>query len=141
MVPRETLFRPVVSFVIALVDLVNGMNMKPGDFRRVGHDYRIDIREALQETFVLEVSPEQAEAIEAALREREQEWAEKRLVYRAFDKAARNVVSTLNKWGKGNVSIDLPDADDVEAPDSFKSFAQMMANRAQGLDSHIDSGG
>ena len=48
--------------MIALVDLVNGMNMKPGDFRRVGHDYRIDIREALQETFVLEVSPDNPNA-------------------------------------------------------------------------------
>ncbi len=47
-VPQETLFRPITTFVLALVDLMNGMKMKPGTFRRVGHDYRIDIREAVQ---------------------------------------------------------------------------------------------
>ena len=45
--PQETLFRPVISFVIALVDLLNGMDSKPGEFR-LAHDYRIDLREALE---------------------------------------------------------------------------------------------
>ena len=47
-VPQETLFRPVISFVIALVDLLNGMDSKPGEFRLLAHDYRIDLREALE---------------------------------------------------------------------------------------------
>ena len=40
-VPRETAFRPVITFIITLIDLKNGMNSKPGHFVRLGHDYRI----------------------------------------------------------------------------------------------------
>ena len=68
MVPRETLFRPISSFVIAVFDLLNAMNQKPGVFQRIGHDYRIDLRGSLQKAFGLTASETQAVAIEAALR-------------------------------------------------------------------------
>lgn len=107
LVPRETVFRPVTSFVLALVDLLNGMNMKPGQFRRVGHDYRIDLREALQKTYSLPADPDQEIRIEAALRIREQEWAEKRLIAKTGEKALRAVRDTLNSWGQQSVNLEL----------------------------------
>lgn len=98
-VPRETTWHPVTTFVLTTVDLMNGMDFKPGVFVRRGHDYRIDSREAVIEAFDLPCTPPQAEAIEAALREREQAWATRRMVARKFAKARDSVVSTLKAWG------------------------------------------
>jgi uncharacterized membrane protein len=109
LVPRETKFRPFTSFVLATVDLFNGMQSKPGTFVRRGHDYRIDIREALQVAFGLSCSPEQAEAIEDALREREQQWATRRMVARKLDKARRSIERQLAEWG--SPTIDMADLD------------------------------
>ena len=72
----------MISFVIAIVDLLNGMDSKPGEFKLLAHDYRIDLREALETTFDLSVTLDQRDQIESALRRREQEWAEKRLIAR-----------------------------------------------------------
>ena len=99
LVPRETKFRPITSWVLATVDLLNGMDSKPGTFVRRGHDYRIDIREGLQKAFGLQCTPEQAEAIEEALRSREQEWATRRMVARKLDKARRSIERQLKEWG------------------------------------------
>ncbi len=109
LVPRETKFRPITTFVIATIDLLNGMQSKPGTFVRRGHDYRIDIRAGLEAAFGLESSPEQAEAVEVALREREQEWATRRMVARKLDKARRSIERQLAEWG--SPSIDLADLD------------------------------
>jgi uncharacterized membrane protein len=112
LVPRETKFRPITTFVLATVDLLNGMQSKPGTFERRGHDYRIDIRESLQKAFGLWCSGEQAEAIEAALRKREQEWATRRMVARKLDKARRSIERQLAEWGTPLEMADLdPNAD------------------------------
>jgi len=105
-VPRETYFRPVTTMVLSMVDVLNGMNSKPGQFRRVGHDYRIDLREALQKTFSLPAAPDQELRIETALRTREQEWAQIRL----YAKMVRNVTETINSWGRGSVNLELDEA-------------------------------
>ena len=99
LVPRETKFRPITSFALATVDLFNGMQSKPGTFVRRGHDYRIDIRAGLQAAFGLSCTPPQADRIEAALREREQEWATRRMVARKLDKARRAIERQLAEWG------------------------------------------
>lgn len=114
-VPRETLFRPVISFVIALVDLLNGMDSRPGEFVRSGHDYRIDIREALEKTFDLPATPDQRDRIESALRRREQEWAERRLIARTGEKALRQLRETINSWGQDivNLTVDEQPTDDA----------------------------
>jgi uncharacterized membrane protein len=109
LVPRETKFRPITSFVLATIDLLNGMQSKPGTFVRRGHDYRIDIRLGLQQAFGLPCTPEQAEAIEEALRHREQEWATRRMVARKLDKARRSIERQLAEWG--SPSIDVADLD------------------------------
>lgn len=127
-VPRETLFRPVSSFVIAVMDLLNGMNQRPGDFRRVGHDYRIDVRESLQKVFSLSVSATQAAAIERALREREQLWAQRRLVARTAAKAVRSIERTLNKWGQSTVSMDFAASEDLDIPPAWRNLMKQMTD-------------
>ena len=105
LVPREAKFRPITSFVLATVDLLNGMQSRPGTFVRRGHDYRIDIREGLERAFGLKSSPEQAEGIEAALREREQEWAMRRMIARKLDRARRSIERQLAEWGTPSSEI------------------------------------
>ena len=109
LVPREVKFRPITTFVLATVDLFNGMQSKPGTFVRRGHDYRIDIRMGLQQAFGLACTDEQAEAIETALRTREQQWATRRMVARKVDSARRAIQRQLAEWG--SPSFDLADID------------------------------
>ncbi len=109
LVPREVKFRPITSFVLATVDLFNGMQSKPGTFVRRGHDYRIDIRLGLQNAFGLRCTPEQGEAIELALRQREQHWATRRMVARKLDRARRSIERQLAEWG--GPPLDLADID------------------------------
>ncbi len=85
--------------MLATIDLLNGMQSKPGTFVRRGHDYRIDLREGAQQAFGLTCTAEQAEAIEVALREREQEWATRRMVARKIDTARRAIQRQLAEWG------------------------------------------
>jgi uncharacterized membrane protein len=116
LVPREVKFRPLTTFALATVDLLNGMNSKPGTFVRQGHDYRIDIRSGLQAAFGLACSDAQAESIEAALREREQAWATRRMVARKIDAARRAIQRQLAEWG--SPALDVADLDPTLAADS-----------------------
>jgi uncharacterized membrane protein len=108
-VPRETTFRPVVTFVLNLVDLKNGMDSKPGQFVRIGHDYRIELCDAIRHTFELPATPAQVAAIEHALRSREREWAARRMVARRFASARASVTRQLTKWGVDPTSVGLDD--------------------------------
>ncbi|MGB8019642.1 MAG: alpha/beta-hydrolase family protein, partial [Candidatus Nanopelagicales bacterium] len=105
-VPRETAFRPVITFIITLVDLKNGMNSRPGEFVRRGHDYRIELGESVRATFGLRATPEQAARIEQALRDREREWATRRMIASRFARARDSVRAQLARWG--------PDASDPD---------------------------
>ena len=105
-VPRETRFRPVTTFIINLIDLKNGMNSRPGEFVRLGHDYRIELCEAVQRAYSLPATHEQSEAIEQALRDREREWAARRMVARRFAKARTAVLGQLKAWGVDVDSLD-----------------------------------
>jgi len=99
LVPRESKFRPFTTFLLATVDLFNGMQSKPGDFVRRAHDYRIDARLGLERAFGLSCTPEQAERIEHALRAREQQWATRRMVSRKLDSARKAIERQLREWG------------------------------------------
>jgi hypothetical protein len=122
LVPREVKYRPITSFVLATVDLLNGMNSKPGTFVRQGHDYRIDLRSGVQRAFGLTCSPEQEEAIEIALRQREQQWATRRMVARKLDKARRSIQRQLAEWG--SPSIEVADLDPAN-PDTAGVLARL----------------
>jgi len=106
-VPRETAFRPVITFIITLIDLKNGMNSKPGEFVRAGHDYRIELAEAVRATYGLSASDEQLARIEAALRENERAWATRRMVASRFAKARDSVRAQLARWGQDADSLPL----------------------------------
>lgn len=122
-VPRETVWRPINTFVLTLVDLMNGMDFKPGKFARKGHDYRIDSCAATALAFGLPCTPVQATAIEHALKEREQEWAARRLVARKFASARDSITRTLTSWGvstaDGLDSIEPPMIADVNPEADF----------------------
>ena len=129
--PRETSFRPITTFVITLVDLKNGMNSKPGEFVRLGHDYRIELCDAIRHTYGLPASPEQVERIEAALRDREREWAARRMVANKFASARASVVGQLQKWGVDPKSVDMDD----------ESTAKLARGDISGLFARIGSSG
>jgi uncharacterized membrane protein len=122
LVPRETKFRPITSFVLATVDLFNGMQSKPGTFERRGHDYRIDIRESLEQAFGLTCSSAQGDAIEAALRQRETEWATRRMVARKLDKARRSIERQLAEWGSPTINVADFDPETVKAGGAMSRF-------------------
>jgi uncharacterized membrane protein len=98
-VPRETVWRAITTFVLTLVDLLNGMNFKPGGFVRQGHDYRIDSQLAVSIAYGLPCTAQQAAAIDEALKRRERDWAARRLVARKFAYARDSVARTLKSWG------------------------------------------
>ncbi len=123
-VPRETRFRPVSTFAIATIDLLNGMNSKPGQFKRQGHDYRIEARMGLQRSYGLKCTPAQADAIEHALRERETEWAARRMIARKLDRARRSIADTLSSWG--DVNVDVADLDPALAEHAPASPLQRL---------------
>ena len=128
-VPRETIWRPVTTFVLTVIDLLNGMDFKPGEFVRKGHDYRMDSRGATAATFGLPCSDEQADAIDNALRIREQDWAARRLVARKFASARESVTRTLKSWGVS--SADLADIESGEGPlvADVNPHSPMLPNR------------
>jgi uncharacterized membrane protein len=109
LVPRETDFRPVVTFVISLVDLKNGMDSRPGVFVRRGHDYRIELCDAIRFGFGLPADAEQAARIEQALRDREREWAARRMVAKRFSSARAAVLRQLSSWGVDPATVGLDD--------------------------------
>ncbi|MCU0282388.1 MAG: alpha/beta hydrolase [Candidatus Nanopelagicales bacterium] len=110
LVPRETQFRPVVTFMLTLVDLKNGMDSKPGQFVRVGHDYRIELVDAIRHTFGLAATDEQVARVEQVLRDREREWAARRMVATRFASARNSVLGQLQKWGVDPTAVGLDDA-------------------------------
>jgi len=115
-VPREVLFRPVASFVITLIDLMNGMDQRPGNFVRVGHDYRIDMRQALEKAYNLRSSRTQADAIESSLRTREEMWAQARMVLRNMNRALTNISATLDKWGQSAMTLQFAEEQGFSLP-------------------------
>jgi uncharacterized membrane protein len=114
LVPRESKFRPFTTFILGTIDLFNGMQSRPGVFVRKAHDYRIDIRLGLERAFGFKSTPTQAEAIETALRERERQWATKRMVARKLDRARKSIEKQLAQWG-GNPAIQLADLDPAQS--------------------------
>jgi hypothetical protein len=109
LVPREAKFRPFTTFVLATVDLFNGMQSKPGTFVRRAHDYRIDIVTGLIRAFGFTATQQQEAAVEQALRQREQEWATRRMIARKMDRARRAIERQLQEWGSN--PIDVADLD------------------------------
>ena len=98
-VPRSTTWRPGVSFVLTGIDLVNAMDVIPGTFGRRGHDYREDIARFVSAAYDLPVTAQQLLDIERALRARELEWAQKRVVTEQVARAREALMREFKTWG------------------------------------------
>ncbi len=123
-VPRGTTWRPATTFVLTGVDMVNAMDVVPGTFGRRGHDYREDIPDFVRVLFGCHVSDEVFARIQHALREREREWAEKRVVSEQLARAREAVARELNAWGVStdiSISGALSDALSSVSPSSGSS--------------------
>lgn len=127
LVPRESKFRPITTFTLATVDLFNGMQSKPGTFIRRAHDYRIDIVAGLVRAFGFQATQEQEAAIERALREREQEWATRRMIARKLDKARRAIEKQLADWGTTTVEVADLDPTLQESPQGLARLGMISA--------------
>lgn len=104
-VPKSTRWRPGTTFVLTAVDLVNAMEVVPGVFGRRGHDYREDIARFVSRMYGLPVTPEELMRIERALRARELEWAQKRVVTEQVERAREALSRQMRSWGVDTGSL------------------------------------
>lgn len=76
--PRGTRWLPVVTFVATFTDLMNALTPTPGTFQEGGHDYRLEIPEAIRQVWSLPATDDQMQRVNRALRQRELAWELKR---------------------------------------------------------------
>ncbi|MAT61673.1 MAG: hypothetical protein CMH41_08560 [Micrococcales bacterium] len=98
-VPEGMRWFPLFSFVLVGLDLLNADDVTPGVFDAYAHDYRKDIPEIVRLSYGFDVEPATMERIERALRQRELEWAERRIVAEKLDNAEQQIRATLADWG------------------------------------------
>lgn len=109
-VPKSTKWRPATTFVLTGVDLVNAMQVVPGTFGRRGHDYREDIARFVSVAYDLPVTARQLLMIERALRERELQWAQRRVVTEQVARAREALLREFKTWGVSTGSDSQADA-------------------------------
>ncbi len=97
--PRETAWRPYTTFLITFIDVKNAMNVIPGQFVANGHDYRADLARFTSLAYDLPVDDDQLQRLELVLRQRELEWAERRLATEQLADAQEKVRAQLARWG------------------------------------------
>jgi hypothetical protein len=85
--------------VLTLVDVKNAMEVTPGRFAARGHDYRADLARMVSEAYGLPATDGELLAIEHALRRREAEWAQRRLVAEQLRRAKEAVQRQTQTWG------------------------------------------
>ncbi|MCU0300334.1 MAG: alpha/beta hydrolase [Candidatus Nanopelagicales bacterium] len=98
-VPRETAWRPYITFLITLMDVKNAMNVIPGQFVANGHDYRASLPRFTSLAYDLPADDETLATMERVLAERELHWAEQRLITQQYTDAQAEVEAQLAKWG------------------------------------------
>lgn len=104
-VPHSATWRPGTTFVLTGIDLINAMDVVPGKFGRRGHDYREDIARFISEAYRLPVTAEEMLRIEQALRSRELEWAQRRVVVEQVARAKESLVREMKSWGVSAANI------------------------------------
>ena len=97
-VPRSTRWRPGTSFVLTGVDMINAMEVIPGIFGRRGHDYREDIARFVTSTYDLPATATQLLRMEEALRSRELQWAQRRVVTEQVARAKEALKREMKSW-------------------------------------------
>lgn len=103
-VPRSTRWRPGTTFVLTGIDMVNAMEVVPGTFGRRGHDYREDIARFTAAAYGLPVTAEQLARMERALRARELQWAQRRVVSEQLARAREALAREMRTWGVTGIS-------------------------------------
>lgn len=69
--PQGTIWVPILTFIMTFFDMLNALAPTPGIFAEGGHDYRVEIPEALRQVWRLEATDEQMARVQKALRTRE----------------------------------------------------------------------
>lgn len=76
-IPTTMTWKPGITWAQVLVDTLFATNVKPGDFKSEGHDYRADLGAAVTAAFALPADAATAERLEAYLRKAEVARAER----------------------------------------------------------------
>ena len=76
--PKGTNWQPVTTFVATFTDMLNALTPTPGVFAEGGHDYRVEIPEAIRQVWGLSATDEQMKNVQSVLRTRELAWEVKR---------------------------------------------------------------
>lgn len=76
-VPEQMTWKPGITFAEAFVDTMFATNVKPGLFESRGHDYRADLGAVVTAAFDLPATAEVAQRLEAHLRAKEVERADR----------------------------------------------------------------
>src|SRR5215831_145868 len=98
-ISRLACWYPLTTFVLTLMDVKNAMDVTPGRFAARGHDYRADLARMVSEAYGLPAADEELLAIERALRRREADWAQRRLVAEQLRRAKEAVQRQTQSWG------------------------------------------
>jgi uncharacterized membrane protein len=105
-VPRTTHWYPLTTFFLTGIDTINAMSVVPGNFVARGHDYRADLARMVSVAFGLPVGNEELLNIERALRRREAEWAQRRLVAEQLQRAKEAARRLVFACGLGGGATD-----------------------------------
>ena len=104
--PKGTTWVPVTTFFATFIDMLNALAPIPGVFAEGGHDYRLELPEAIREVWRLDATPEQMASMQQALRRRELGWETKRrwmeaeamVGPEAREQAEQKVVADVSSW-------------------------------------------
>lgn len=91
-------WRPITSFMLTTVDVLNASDVVPGRFAARGHDYRADLGRFTQIAFDLPGDGALMGRVERALRRREVTWAERRVVAEQLAQAKESISRQLKSW-------------------------------------------
>jgi len=123
-VPKSSRWRPGTTFVLTAIDLINAMDVVPGTFGRRGHDYREDIARFVSSIYDLPATPEQLLRMETALRTRELQWAQRRVVTEQVARAKEALLREMKSWGTANDPQAVSDEVWQELVDSARASFQ-----------------
>lgn len=102
--PEGVPWRPLSTFMLTTVDVLNASDVTPGVFQRRGHDYRADLARFTQVVFDLPYDEALMARVEQALRRRELLWAERRVVAEQLAQARESIRRQLRSWKAADAS-------------------------------------
>ena len=107
-VPKETAWRPYITFLITFIDVKNAMNVIPGQFVANGHDYRASLARFTSLAYGLPADDDTIAELNKVPAARELKWAEMRVVDQEYADAQAAVQAQLAKWGDADATLPVP---------------------------------